>query len=33
MKEFAGLRAKTYVYLMDDDSEHKKVCNKAKTYV
>ena len=24
MKEFAGLRAKTYAYLMDDDSEHKK---------
>ena len=24
MKEFAGLRAKTYAYLMDDDSEYKK---------
>ena len=24
MKEFFGLRAKTYAYLMDDDSEHKK---------
>ena len=24
MKEFVGLRAKTYSYLMDDDSEHKK---------
>ena len=24
MKEFAGPRAKTYAYLMDDDSEHKK---------
>ena len=24
MIEFAGLRAKTYAYLMDDDSEHKK---------
>ena len=24
MKEFVGLRAKTYAYLMDDDSEHKK---------
>ena len=24
MKEFTGLRAKTYAYLMDDDSEHKK---------
>ena len=22
--EFVGLRAKTYAYLMDDDSEHKK---------
>ena len=25
MKEFVGLRAKTYSYLIDDDSEHKKV--------
>ena len=24
MKEFVALRAKTYSYLMDDDSEHKK---------
>ena len=24
MKEFVGLRAKTYAYLMDDDREHKK---------
>ena len=24
IKEFVGLRAKTYAYLMDDDSEHKK---------
>ena len=24
MKEFVGLRAKTYTYLMNDDSEHKK---------
>ena len=24
MKEFVGLTAKTYSYLMDDDSEHKK---------
>ena len=24
MKEFVGLRAKTYSYLMDDDSERKK---------
>ena len=39
MKEFVALRAKTYSYLRDDDSEHKKskrnkeVCNKKKTYV
>ena len=24
MKEFVGLRAKTYAYLMDNDIEHKK---------
>ena len=24
MKEFCALRAKTYAYLMDDDSERKK---------
>ena len=24
MKEFIGPRARTYTYLMDDDSEHKK---------
>ena len=24
MIEFAGLRVKTYAYLMDDDSEHEK---------
>ena len=24
MKEFVGLRAKTYTYLMNDDIEHKK---------
>ena len=24
MKKFVGIRAKTYAYLMDDDSEHKK---------
>ena len=24
MKEFIGPRARTYSYLMDDDSEHKK---------
>ena len=39
MTEFVGLRAKTYAYLMDNDSKHKKskrnkeVCNKKKTYV
>ena len=39
MIEFVGLRAKTYAYLMDDDSEHKKakgrkkVCYTKKTYV
>ena len=37
MKKFVGLRAKTYSYLIDDDSEdkkskrHKKVCHKKKT--
>ena len=36
MKEFAGLRAKTYSYLIDDGTEdknikrHKKVCHKKK---
>ena len=25
MTEFVGLRAKTWSYLMDDDSEHKKL--------
>ena len=25
MKEFGGLRAKRYAYLMDDDKEHKKI--------
>ena len=25
MKEFVGLREKTLTYLMDDDTEHKKV--------
>ena len=39
MKEFVSLRAKTYSYLMDNDSEHKrgkgiKTCvMKKKTYV
>ena len=37
MKEFAGLRAKPYSYLIDNDSgdkktkKHKKVCHKKKT--
>ena len=35
--KFVGLRAKTYIYLIDDDSEdkkekhNKKVCHKKKT--
>ena len=42
MKEFVGLRAKTWAYLLDDDSEHKKAKgtekkkkkrNKKRTYV
>ena len=38
MKELVGLRAKTCSYLIDDDSEHKKVkgtkkCVIKKTYV
>ena len=40
MKGICGLRAKTYAYLMNDDSEKKKAkgtkkkkCNKKKTYV
>ena len=33
MKEFVGLRSKTYAYLMDDDSEKRKVYYKKKTYV
>ena len=38
MKEFAGLRAKTWAHLMDDNSEKKKTkgtkkCNKKKTYI
>ena len=28
MKEFVGLKAKTYAYLMDDDREHKKAKRK-----
>ena len=27
MKEFCALRAKTCTYLMNDDTEHKKVYN------
>ena len=30
MTEFVGLREKTYAYLMDDDSEHKKAKGKKK---
>ena len=39
IKEFLGFRAKTWSYLMDDGSEHKKakgtkkMCNKTGTYV
>ena len=39
MKEFCALRAKTYSYLMDDNSEvkkskkNKRMCNKTRTYV
>ena len=39
MTKFVGLRTKTYKYLIDDDSEDKKVkgtkkvCNKKKTYI
>ena len=38
MKIFVGIRAKTWAYLMDDDTEHKKAtgtkkCNKKRTYV
>ena len=39
MKEFCALRAKTYTYLMEDDSEikkskrSKKLCNKMQTNV
>ena len=37
LKEFVALKAKTYSYLMDDDTEHKKVkgtktCNKKRHY-
>ena len=38
MKELVGIRAKTYAYLMDDDSarikaKRTKKCNKKRTYV
>ena len=33
MTEFVGLRAKTYAYLMDDDSEHKKAKGKKKCLI
>ena len=38
MKEFVGVRVKTWAYLMDDDTEHNKakdvikMCNKKNTY-
>ena len=32
MKEFVALKAKTYSYLMDDDTEHKKA-KRTKNYV
>ena len=37
LKEFVALKAKTYSYLMDDDTEHKKAkgtktCNKKRHY-
>ena len=31
MKEFSGIRAKTWAYLMDDDSEKKKPKRKQKS--
>ena len=33
MKEFCALRAKTYSYLTDDNSECNKMCNKTRAYV
>ena len=33
MKEFVGLRAKTYAYLMDDNSEHKKAKETKKSVI
>ena len=33
MIEFVGLRAKTYSYLMDDDSEHKKAAGTKKCVI
>ena len=30
MKKFVGLRAKSYIYLIDDDSEDKKAKNTTK---
>ena len=32
MKEFCALRAKTYTYLMDDNTEHKKAKGTKKVY-
>ena len=33
MKDFFGLRTKTYAYLMDDDSEHKKAKRTKKSVI
>ena len=33
MIEFVGLRAKTYAYLMNDDSKHKKTKGKKKCVI
>ena len=33
MIEFVGLSAKTYTYLMDDDSEHKKAKGRKKCVI
>ena len=33
MKQFIGLRAKTYSYLIDDGNGNKKVCQKKKPQI
>ena len=33
MIEFVGIRAKTYAYLMDDDSKHKKATGTKKCVI